>query len=53
MGGSDRAAFMATLCWEEFNVRAAAARHRGIKEKGGALLGTALGVPLNNWEIPT
>jgi hypothetical protein len=34
MGGSDRATFTATLCWEERNVRVVATRGGRIKERG-------------------
>jgi hypothetical protein len=38
VGGSDRAAFTATLCWEVRNVRVVAAHGRRIKEKGKSSL---------------
>jgi hypothetical protein len=36
VGGSDRAVFTATLCWEERSARVTAARRGGMKEKGEA-----------------
>jgi hypothetical protein len=49
VGGSDRAAFTVTLCWEERNVRVAAARGGRIKEKGKSpLTGGASGSIMND-----
>jgi hypothetical protein len=52
VGGSDRAAFTVTLCWEERNVRVAATRGGRIKEKGKSpLTGRASGIITNDQRL--
>jgi hypothetical protein len=53
MGGSDRAAFTATLCWEERNVRVAVARDGRIKEKGKSPLTGGVSGSITNDQRPS